>query len=85
MAIRERPTLILLDILMPGGDGLTLLKRLKGNTHTQKIPVVIISAFKDPAAASAQGKALGAAAYLSKPITRADLMTAIEQALHQGQ
>ena len=82
LAIRQRPNLILLDIQLPGGDGLTVLKRLKSNTHTRNIPVIVVSASENSGAVSNQVTALGAAAYLSKPITRADLLAAIEQALN---
>jgi CheY-like chemotaxis protein len=81
LAIQQRPALVLLDVQLPGGNGLTVLKRLKSNTHTQIIPVIVVSASDDPTM-SRQVTELGAAAYLSKPITRADLLTTIEHVLN---
>jgi CheY-like chemotaxis protein len=84
LAIRQRPALVLLDIQLPGGNGLTVLKRLKSNTHTQNIPVIVVSASEDPTM-SRQVTELGAAAYLSKPITRTDLLTVVDQVLNPQQ
>ncbi len=38
------PELILLDIMLPGEDGLTILKKLKGNKKTKDIPVIMVTA-----------------------------------------
>ena len=66
-AVRHTPGVILLDIRMPGGSGLDTLKRLKANAHTEPIPVIIVSATRDP---GAESRALqdGAAGFLHKPI-----------------
>ena len=48
------PDLILLDIMLPGDDGLTILKNLRNNTVYENIPVIIISA-KDTELASLSG------------------------------
>ena len=67
VALRTRPAAILLDIKMPGGTGLDVLKRLKGSTKTNTIPVIAISAIKDPAL-PAQTKSLGAEEFIAKPL-----------------
>lgn len=40
---KERPDLVLLDIVMPGMDGKSVLKRIKNNEETKDIPVIILS------------------------------------------
>jgi two-component system cell cycle response regulator len=67
LAMRLRPAVILLDILMPGGSGLETLKRLKRSSLTHGIPVIVTSALKDPALA-ATVNALGAVDFLPKPV-----------------
>lgn len=43
-AIAEKPDIILLDIMMPGMDGLATLKRLRENSETAEIPIVFLTA-----------------------------------------
>ena len=71
----------MLDIQLPGGNGLTVLKRLKSNVHTQNIPVIVVNASDDPTTMSRQVTELGAAGYLAKPLRGADLLAAIEHLL----
>jgi len=66
-AQRERPDLILLDILMPGIDGYEVCRRLKGNRETQNIPVIFVTALGG-GADEIRGLELGARDYLTKPI-----------------
>ena len=40
----EKPTAILLDMMLPGMDGITILKKLRENPDTQEIPIVIMTA-----------------------------------------
>lgn len=65
-----RPAVILLDVLMPAEDGWELLVTLKGRDETRDIPVVICSVLDQPDLALA----LGAAAYLAKPVTQQELV-----------
>ncbi len=70
---------ILLDINMPGGSGLKTLERLKASSKTSSIPVVVVSAVDDPDA-PARVRALGAAAFVHKPVDAEALARAIEKA-----
>jgi signal transduction histidine kinase/CheY-like chemotaxis protein len=63
---RVRPSVVLLDIRLPGIDGWAVLETLKADPETRDIPVVIVSIVEE----RARGAALGAAAYLVKPVSR---------------
>src|SRR5579863_7611897 len=43
IALREKPRLILLDLMLPGKDGLTVLKELKNDPVASTIPVIVVS------------------------------------------
>ena len=60
-----KPTVILLDLVMPHLDGLTLLKRFRGNAATAEVPIVVLSADED-AQTKSDAFALGANDYLVK-------------------
>ncbi len=60
------PSLILLDILMPGMDGYEVCRRLKSDLRTRDIPVIFVSALTEPQD-EARGLELGAVDYLHKP------------------
>ncbi|HKM90615.1 MAG TPA: response regulator [Candidatus Acidoferrales bacterium] len=45
---KERPDAILLDLLMPGGTGLGLLKKRNGSSSHRNLPVIVITAVEDP-------------------------------------
>jgi signal transduction histidine kinase/CheY-like chemotaxis protein len=68
-----RPAVVFLDLRLPGMDGWAVLKTLKADPATRDIPVVIASIVDD----RARGLALGAAAYLVKPISRESLFAAL--------
>lgn len=59
------PSLVLLDIMMPEIDGLTVLEMMKGNPLTERIPVIIITAASE--STETRGLELGAADYIAKP------------------
>lgn len=62
---QENFDLILLDIMLPKMDGLTVLEKIKANDKTSKIPVVILSNLSQDATVK-KGLALGASGYLLK-------------------
>ncbi|HKM49161.1 MAG TPA: response regulator [Terriglobales bacterium] len=80
-ALRSSPQLILLDINMPAGTGLEVLKRLRMSTKTQHIPVIVVSSEEDPATES-MALSLGAMSFLHKPVEQEQLCAAINLALH---
>jgi signal transduction histidine kinase/CheY-like chemotaxis protein len=68
-----RPAALVLDIRMPRLDGWQVLDRLRVDPDTANIPIVVASVVDD----RARGLALGAVAYLQKPVSRDDLLTAL--------
>ncbi|MGI9666677.1 MAG: response regulator, partial [Acidimicrobiia bacterium] len=77
LAISEQPSLITLDIIMPGMDGWAVLAALKENPETAGIPVVMVSISPD----KEMGFLLGAVESLSKPIDREALYDVARQYL----
>ncbi|MFN8634965.1 MAG: response regulator [Chloroflexota bacterium] len=75
LARELRPSLITLDVLMPGMDGWAVLGALKGDPSTADIPVVMLTLLDD----RDLGYALGAADYLTKPIDRAQLLATVRR------
>lgn len=73
----QRPELVILDVHMPGTDGLTLAQRLHDLDH---IPFMMLSAYSDQATV-AQATQAGALCYAVKPIAPAQLIPLIETAL----
>ncbi|NOZ12928.1 MAG: response regulator [Acidobacteria bacterium] len=78
--IRTRPALILLDIMMPDRDGLSVLRELKGNTDTAGIPVIMVTAMGESETLSAALEA-GATDYVRKPVDSVELLARINAAL----
>ncbi len=75
LARAKRPDVISLDVLMPGMDGWTVLRSLKGDPLTSSIPVVMVSMLDDRDI----GRALGAADYLTKPFDREKLILSLRR------
>lgn len=65
-ASNENYALILLDVVMPGMDGFTLLKKLQEEIITQNVPVILITSLSD-ALNEQRGLLLGAVDYITKP------------------
>ena len=80
MALRSAPDLILLDINMPGGTGIEVLKRLRVSNKTQQIPVIVVSG-DESATTEATARELGALDFIHKPVDQQKLRDAIGRAL----
>lgn len=74
------PDVILLDITMPGGNGLSLAERLKASTNTQTIPIIFLTASQQSDLRQ-KAMALGAAAYFEKPYDFDYLLAALRAAI----
>ena len=77
---KEKPDLILLDVMMPRMDGFEACKRIKGNSDTSHIPVVIVTALSD-VADRVKGLEAGADDFLTKPINDVALMARVRSLL----
>ena len=81
LAKRERPDLILLDVMMPGGiDGYEACRRLKAMPETRHIPVVILTTLDDRDS-KVRGLQAGAEEFLTKPIDDVQLMARVKSLL----
>lgn len=83
VAREERPDLILLDMGLPGGDGVVVMERLKAFPALAHIPVVVVSA-RDPSSTEPRATEAGAEAYIQKPIDNEQLLAAVRGALGEG-
>ena len=77
------PTLIILDIMLPGDDGLSILKRLRQNPHYQALPIIMLTA-KSSEIDKVKGLDLGADDYLTKPFSVMELIARIKALLRRS-
>lgn len=79
----ETPELILLDIMLPGEDGLELLRRLKSSSKTREIPVIMVTA-KGAEYDKVIGLDSGADDYVTKPFGMMELVSRIKAVLRRS-
>ena len=79
---KQTPDLILLDLMLPEEDGLSVLRKLRQNTATRSIPVIILSA-KDTEFDKVMGLDAGADDYLPKPFGMLELFSRIRAVLRR--
>lgn len=82
-AEKERPDLIILDIMLPGLNGLDVCKKLKANPDLAQIPIIIISA-KSEELDVVLGLELGADDYVAKPFSLKVLFSRVKAVLRRG-
>ena len=73
---KEKPDVILLDVVLPGVNGFEICERLKQQTSTRQIPVVMMSGLRQ-AANVRRAREVGAQHYLLKPFDESELMAVI--------
>jgi DNA-binding response OmpR family regulator len=81
MARDQRPDAIILDVMMPGRDGIDVLRELREDATFAEVPVVILTA---KAGAEHEGWNAGATGYLTKPFTGTALAATIRRMLEGG-
>ena len=74
---RTRPDIVLLDVMMPGIDGIEVCKRIKSNPSTQHIPVVMVTALDQPED-RVRGLEAGADDFLTKPVNDVSLFCRVK-------
>jgi len=84
MARQERPDLVVMDIQMPGTDGLTATRLLKADAMTSSIPVLVLTAHA-MAGDEQRFKEGGCDAYLPKPLRYRAFLEMVERLLETGQ
>lgn len=75
-AKEENPDLLVLDVMLPGIDGFEICHRLRAESPTAKLPILMLSA-KGQAADRSMGLGVGANEYLTKPVERTVLLSKI--------
>ncbi len=79
---KEKPELVVLDIMLPGMDGITILKKMKDDTAFRDIPVILATA-KGEEYDKIQGLDLGADYYLAKPFGVMELVSCVKAVLRR--
>lgn len=83
MIRKERPDLVVLDLMLPGMDGLSVCQQLKTDPATRAIPIIIVSA-KAEDFDVVIGLGMGADDYLAKPFSPRELVARIKVALRKA-
>ena len=74
------PVVVLLDLGLPGMDGFEVLRRLRADTATADVPVIVVTAHADSETAS-QARSLGADEFVAKPFRPSELRRFLERYL----
>ena len=80
LAEKQRPDIILLDIMMPEMDGFEVARQLKTDPHTRNIPIIMVTAMDDRASRM-KALEMGAEEFLTKPVDRAELSIRVKNLL----
>lgn len=80
---REKPDLVILDVMLPGENGLDVCRKIKSNPETKNIPVIILSA-KGEEIDIVLGLELGADDYVPKPFSAKVLFSRVKAVMRRG-
>lgn len=83
LILDQKPDIVLLDWMLPGGSGLELLRRLKRDEITQELPVIMLTA-KTSDDNIVQGLDVGADDYITKPFAPRELVARIKSLLRRS-
>jgi DNA-binding response OmpR family regulator len=81
VARSEPVDVILLDVMMPGMDGIQVCDQLRADANLRSIPVILLTA-RDDISTRAQGMERGVSEYLTKPVNKRELFTRVQSQLH---
>ncbi len=81
--VADAPDLVLLDLMLPGMDGLEICRRVKEDPVTREIPVIMVTA-KGEESDVVLGLGLGADDYISKPFSPRELLARVRAVLRRG-
>jgi len=79
-AAAQKPDLVLMDVMMPGMDGLEVCRRMRKQEATAKIPIVLLT-FRVGEESVSEGFASGCTAYLKKPVEVGELVDTLRRHL----
>ncbi len=82
LIVRDRPELIILDLMLPGLDGLEVCRRLRGSSATQGIPIIMLTA-KAEEVDRILGLEMGADDYVPKPFSPRELVARVKAVLRR--
>ncbi len=84
LAISQKPDLIILDLMLPGISGMDVCRKIKQNSDTQRLPIIIVSA-KGEESDIVSGLELGADDYLTKPFSPRILLARVGTVLRRSE
>lgn len=83
VALGERPDLVLMDLGLPGTDGLTAVAEIRAHLPATEMPVIMVSAY-DRLEYRTEAISAGCSGYVTKPVDPAALLRTINPLLRQG-
>jgi two-component system alkaline phosphatase synthesis response regulator PhoP len=73
-----KPNLIVLDLMLPAGHGIDVLKNIRVSTQTQNIPVIVMTSYEDPSIQD-EINSIGVQGFFKKPFKPEEMLIKIKQ------